>query len=88
MKITHNTILITGGASGIGFELSKQLAAKGNKIIITGRDQAKVLDHGASTCTPRGDAAGADLRRSAGYRQRALRCRSRNALRGTPCAVF
>src|SRR6201998_4203025 len=42
MKLSGNTILITGGASGIGYELSKQLTALGNTILITGRDQAKM----------------------------------------------
>lgn len=42
MKLSSNTILITGGASGIGFELAKQLHALGNTIIITGRDQTKL----------------------------------------------
>jgi uncharacterized oxidoreductase len=42
MKLTGNTILITGGASGIGYELTKQLTALGNRILITGRDQAKM----------------------------------------------
>src|SRR6202140_3889244 len=42
MKLKSNTILITGGASGIGYELTKQLTALGNKILITGRDQAKM----------------------------------------------
>ena len=42
MKLTNNTILITGGASGIGYELTKQLTALGNTILITGRDQAKL----------------------------------------------
>src|SRR6202051_3723882 len=42
MKITNNTILITGGGSGIGYELTKQLTALGNTILITGRDQAKM----------------------------------------------
>lgn len=38
MKTTANTILITGGSAGIGFETAKQLLALGNKVIITGRD--------------------------------------------------
>jgi uncharacterized oxidoreductase len=42
MKLKSNTILITGGASGIGYELTKQLTALGNTILITGRDQAKM----------------------------------------------
>src|SRR6266571_7841432 len=42
MKLTSNTILITGGAGGIGYELTKQLATLGNTILITGRDQAKL----------------------------------------------
>src|SRR6202035_5228726 len=42
MKLTSNTILITGGGSGIGYELTKQLTALGNTILITGRDQAKL----------------------------------------------
>ena len=42
MKMDGNTILITGGASGIGYELSKELQKLGNTIIITGRDKAKL----------------------------------------------
>src|SRR6476661_2110916 len=42
MELTSNTILITGGGSGIGYELTKQLTALGNTILITGRDQAKL----------------------------------------------
>jgi uncharacterized oxidoreductase len=42
MNLTNNTILITGGSSGIGFELAKRLHKLGNTIIITGRDQAKL----------------------------------------------
>ena len=42
MNLKNNTILITGGASGIGFELTKQLVKMGNKIIITGRDAIKL----------------------------------------------
>src|SRR5713101_9923401 len=42
MKLRNNTILITGGGSGIGYELTKQFTALGNTILITGRDQAKM----------------------------------------------
>lgn len=42
MQVSGNTILITGGASGIGFELVKQLSPLNNTILITGRDQAKL----------------------------------------------
>ncbi|WP_379084880.1 SDR family oxidoreductase [Pedobacter sp. UC225_65] len=42
MKTTNNTILITGGSAGIGFETAKLLSEQGNKVIITGRDQARL----------------------------------------------
>lgn len=38
MKTSKNTILITGGSAGIGFELAKSLAAKDNHVIIIGRN--------------------------------------------------
>ena len=42
MKLEQRTILITGGSSGMGLELAKQLLARGNTVIITGRDLAKL----------------------------------------------
>ena len=42
MKLEGNTILITGGANGIGFELSKELQKRGNTVIVTGRSQEKL----------------------------------------------
>ncbi|MDB5110217.1 MAG: short-chain dehydrogenase [Mucilaginibacter sp.] len=42
MNITNKTVLITGGGSGIGFEIAKLLSEKGNKVIITGRSEARL----------------------------------------------
>jgi uncharacterized oxidoreductase len=42
MELSNNTILITGGTSGFGFEFAARLLALGNTVIITGRDQGKL----------------------------------------------
>ena len=42
MNVQDKTILITGGASGIGLEAAKQFLAIGAKVIVTGRNQAKL----------------------------------------------
>ncbi len=39
MKLSGNTILITGGTSGIGLGLAKAFRAKGNEIIVSGRKE-------------------------------------------------
>ena len=46
MKLSDNTILITGGATGIGLAFAKKFVELGNKVIITGRRQDK-LDEAA-----------------------------------------
>jgi len=42
MNLSHNTILITGGTSGIGLEFATQFLSLGNTVIVTGRDPAKL----------------------------------------------
>jgi len=42
MNISKKTVLITGGGSGIGLETAKLLSAKGNKVLIIGRNGDKL----------------------------------------------
>ena len=42
MQLVNRTILITGGTSGIGREMARQLLAQGNVVIVTGRDQVRL----------------------------------------------
>ncbi|SHM71339.1 SDR family oxidoreductase [Mucilaginibacter sp. OK098] len=42
MQLKGKTVLITGGASGIGLESAKQFLANGASVIITGRNQEKL----------------------------------------------
>ena len=42
MKTSGNTILVTGGGSGIGLALAQRWHDAGNKVIVTGRNAAKL----------------------------------------------
>ena len=42
MRISGNTILITGGATGIGFTLAQEFVKAGNEVIICGRRKNKL----------------------------------------------
>jgi uncharacterized oxidoreductase len=47
MKPKNNIILITGGATGIGFALASRLISSGNTVIVCGRSQ-EALNHAAT----------------------------------------
>lgn len=42
MQISGNTILVTGGNSGIGRRLAEEFARRGNRVVISGRNQATI----------------------------------------------
>ncbi|MGM4896705.1 SDR family oxidoreductase [Tardiphaga sp. 839_C3_N1_4] len=67
MKLTGHTILITGGATGIGFALASRLSSEGNQVIICGRSETalrKAQEEVPALVTRICDIADTDSRRS------------------------
>ena len=67
MKLTENTILITGGATGISIALAHRLSEKGNRVIICGRNEAalrKAKEEAPALVTRICDVADTESRRS------------------------
>ena len=56
--MSKRTIVVIGGTSGIGLEIAKDCVARGDKVVISGRDQART-DEIAATIGP--DASGIAL---------------------------
>jgi uncharacterized oxidoreductase len=44
MKLTGNTILVTGGASGIGLAIVRRFVERGNDVIVCGRREEKLAE--------------------------------------------
>lgn len=55
-----DTAIIVGGTQGLGFELAKRMIARGDNVIITGRDQART-EKVAATLGPNASAVAFDL---------------------------
>jgi uncharacterized oxidoreductase len=43
LDVTGNTVLVTGGATGIGFALAEKFVEAGNEVIVCGRRKSKLL---------------------------------------------
>lgn len=46
--MSPRTIVVAGGTSGIGLELAKDIVARGDQVVITGRDAARTAEIAAS----------------------------------------
>ncbi|NUT34207.1 MAG: SDR family NAD(P)-dependent oxidoreductase, partial [Hamadaea sp.] len=65
MILSDRTIMLTGGSDGIGRAMALDLAARGNTVIVCGRNTERLAEVGAASdriVTRRCDLAGADQR--------------------------
>ena len=44
MNLARQTVLVTGGSSGIGLALARALQERGSRVLICGRDEAKLAE--------------------------------------------
>jgi len=58
--MTERTIVVIGGTSGIGLELARSLVARGDRVVLTGRHQAKA-DAIAADVGPGASAVAVDI---------------------------
>ena len=54
LKLQNKTALVTGSTAGIGLEIARALAVEGARVIVTGRDQAKLDQAVESICASGG----------------------------------
>ncbi|OGA44266.1 MAG: hypothetical protein A3G24_15070 [Betaproteobacteria bacterium RIFCSPLOWO2_12_FULL_62_13] len=59
MNHTHHTVVITGGATGIGFALAERFHSAGNRVILVGRSEASLAK--AASALPGVEAFAADV---------------------------
>ena len=73
MNTTSKTILVTGGGSGIGFQIAQLFSKRGNKVVIAGRNEEKLKQAAAKLQNV--DYFVADVRKEADLDKLAQDCR-------------